>query len=126
MGDGKSRATKKKTVVDRQFLQPQPLYQQSYATYDNTYYAADCVSTGTFCSDPDGEACCTKNCKKVDGQPEETKMCCLSEGQLCDSSKTGNPGLAICCAGTKCLPYTGKDGKPDPMIKACQVMPMKG
>lgn len=93
------------------------------ATLDNTQHAADCQNTAVYCSNR--EACCTKTCKLAKGF--QSRVCCLPEGSLCDSSPKGNPGLALCCAGMQCMPMkTDSSGLGDSKISACQVMPAGG
>lgn len=79
---------------------PQQSNPDTLATLDNTYHAADCESTSVFCSNH--EACCTKTCKLAKGFT--SRVCCLAEGRVCDSNPSGNPGLALCCAGMECKP----------------------
>ena len=92
-----------------------PTYQNVPATLSNTIRTADCLPTGTFCSN--FEVCCSKSCKIAKGK--QARVCCLPEGALCDEQ---NPGLALCCAGTMCMPIKKADGSDDPQISACQVM----
>lgn len=95
-----------------------PLYQDTQATLSNTIREAGCQSTGVFCSNH--EVCCTKACKLAKGR--ESRVCCLTEGSICDSSQRGNPGISQCCAGLQCMPMPGGDKK----VCICQVPLPKG
>ena len=97
---------------------PQPLYVDVPATPYNTFRTADCMSTGSYCSNQ--EVCCTKTCKIAKGK--KGRVCCLPEGNFCDYRPGGNPGLGLCCAGLDCLPFQkDKHGVGDPQITVCQV-----